>query len=74
MVRNVQSCQSESVSVHLDLTAGRSRRARALLVCAFLVAAPVSLMIYVWKSFYVGTWMLAVTAFCIVVVVKVSEP
>lgn len=34
--------------------------------------APVTLLAVLWSHFLVGTWMLAVTAFCIEVVVKVS--
>ena len=44
---------------------------RALSICAFLVAAPVALMAYLWGAFSVGTWLLAVSAFCIEVIVKV---
>ena len=45
---------------------------RALLICAFLVVAPSLLMWYLWQSFSVGTWLLAVSAFCVEVIVKVA--
>ena len=47
------------------------RHMRALSICAFLVAAPVALMAYLWGAFSVGTWLLAVSAFCVEVIVKV---
>ena len=47
------------------------RHLRALLICVFLVVAPLALMINLWQSFAVGTWLLAVSAFCIEVIVKV---
>lgn len=40
-------------------------------ICAFLVITPMILMIYLWQYFYVGTWLLAVSAFCIEVIIKV---
>jgi len=48
------------------------RHARALFICAFLVLAPLALMAYLWQTFQVGTWLLAVSAFCVEVVVKVT--
>merc|ERR1711860_252354 len=58
------------------LTAGHKaldikRHIRALSICLFLIVASMSLMIVLWKWFTVGTWLLAVSAFCIEVVVKV---
>ena len=47
------------------------RHLRALSICAFLICAPVILMAVLWKLFPVGTWLLAVSAFCVEVVVKV---
>lgn len=49
-----------------------AKHLRALLICVFLVLAPIFLMTYLWTSFSVGTWLLAVSAFCIEVIVKVS--
>ena len=46
------------------------RHLRALSICLFLVLAPVILMAVLWKLFPVGTWLLAVSAFCVEVVVK----
>lgn len=47
------------------------RHLRALSICLFLILAPMCLMFGLWKWFAVGTWLLAVSAFCIEVVVKV---
>ena len=47
------------------------KHVRALFICAFLVFAPIMLMLYLWQTFAVGTWLLAVSAFCIEVIVKV---
>ncbi len=47
------------------------RHFRALAICFFLVLAPLGLMVCLWSWFNVGTWLLAVSAFCVEVVVKV---
>merc|ERR1719384_166151 len=61
--------------VLMSLSAARvinyRRHLRALSICLFLVLAPVILMAVLWKLFPVGTWLLAVSAFCVEVVVKV---
>ena len=63
--------------VLMSLTAGQKsasdikKHIRALSICLFLIVASMSLMIILWKWFTVGTWLLAVSAFCIEVVVKV---
>merc|ERR1719266_2315580 len=63
--------------VLMSLTAGQKsasdikRHLRALFICTFLIVASMTLMITLWKWFPVGTWLLAVSAFCIEVVVKV---
>ena len=44
---------------------------QALSICLFLVLAPTLLVYVLWIHFKAGTWLLAVTAFCIEVVVKV---
>ncbi|XP_037945800.1 protein TRC8 homolog isoform X2 [Teleopsis dalmanni] len=49
----------------------RKRHLRALLVCAFLITAPLSLLIYLWSRHEPSTWLLAVTAFSVEVIVKV---
>lgn len=48
------------------------RHIRALSVCAFLVTVPMILLYYLWSYNNVSTWLLAVTAFSIEVVVKVA--
>lgn len=48
------------------------RHIRALGICVFLVLAPMVLMVSLWQYFSVGTWLLAVSAFCIEVVIKVA--
>jgi len=51
----------------------RKRHVRALTVCAFLVVMPVSLLYYLWSQRSISTWLLAVTAFSVEVIVKVSK-
>lgn len=50
----------------------RKRHVRALSACAFLLAAPISLLTVLWTRHSPSTWLLAVTAFSVEVVVKVS--
>jgi len=61
--------------VLMSLSASRSSNKyshiRALSICLFLVLAPTLLVYVLWIHFKAGTWLLAVTAFCIEVVVKV---
>lgn len=49
----------------------RKRHARALIVCAFLLAAPMALLTILWTKHSPSTWLLAVTAFSVEVIVKV---
>ncbi|XP_036322757.1 protein TRC8 homolog isoform X2 [Rhagoletis pomonella] len=49
----------------------RKRHVRALTVCAFLVITPVCLLAALWSRHSPSTWLLAVTAFSVEVVVKV---
>lgn len=50
----------------------RKRHVRSLSVCAFLILMPVSLLYYLWAEHSPSTWLLAVTAFSVEVIVKVS--
>ena len=50
----------------------RKRHFRALTVCAFLVIMPLCLLKTLWSRHSSSTWLLAVTAFSVEVVVKVS--
>lgn len=47
------------------------KHARVLSMCAFLIVTPFFFMYYLWQINPVGTWLLAVTAFCIEIVIKV---
>lgn len=49
----------------------RKRHARALIVCVFLLVAPISLLTALWSRHSPSTWLLAVTAFSVEVIVKV---
>ncbi|XP_014099230.2 protein TRC8 homolog isoform X2 [Bactrocera oleae] len=49
----------------------RKRHVRALTVCGFLVVTPVCLLAVLWSRHSPSTWLLAVTAFSVEVVVKV---
>lgn len=59
----------------MSLSAARSpsrkRHTRALIVCMFLLVAPISLLTVLWSRHSPSTWMLAVTAFSVEVIVKV---
>lgn len=61
----------------MSLSAARNpsikRHVRALSVCAFLICMPVSLLYYLWAQHSPSTWLLAVTAFSVEVIVKVSS-
>ena len=48
------------------------RHARALAVCLFLIAFPAWFLKYLWFKEKVSTWLLAVSAFSIEVIIKVS--
>lgn len=48
------------------------RHLRALLVCAFLVLFPIILLAYLWSNHDASTWLLAVSAFSVEVIVKVA--
>lgn len=48
------------------------RHLRALGVCAFLVCFPSFLLYYLWAHYTASTWLLAVSAFSIEVIVKVG--
>ncbi|CAG4970801.1 unnamed protein product [Colias eurytheme] len=47
------------------------RHVRALGVCTFLIIFPISLLVYLWSQHTISTWLLAVSAFSIEVIVKV---
>ncbi|XP_053698928.1 protein TRC8 homolog isoform X2 [Sabethes cyaneus] len=49
----------------------RKRHARALMVCAFLLLTPLGLLSILWARHSPSTWLLAVTAFSVEVIVKV---
>lgn len=51
----------------------RKRHIRALCVCAFLLIAPILLLTALWARHLPSTWLLAVTAFSIEVIVKVND-
>lgn len=48
------------------------RHLHALFVSGFLVLFPISLLYYLWHSHEVSTWLLAVSAFSIEVIVKIA--
>ncbi|KAF7490665.1 Protein TRC8 -like protein [Sarcoptes scabiei] len=59
---------SLSASRNLSFT----RHFRALIVCAGLIISPYFFLIYLWNNHTLSTWLLAVSTFCIEVIVKVS--
>lgn len=48
------------------------RHVRALSVCVFLVIFPILLLYYLWSQHNASTWLLAVSAFSVEVIVKVG--
>ena len=60
--------------VLMSLSASRNpslfRHVRALSVSAMLIILPVTLLYILWSVFTLSTWLLAVSAFCIQVVIK----
>lgn len=62
-------------SILMSLSAARNpsrkKHARALCVCLFLLVAPILLLTALWSRHSSSTWLLAVTAFSIEVIVKV---
>lgn len=46
------------------------RHARALIVSGFLIIYPTWLLIYLWRSDSISTWLFAVSAFSLEVIVK----
>ncbi|XP_023342029.1 protein TRC8 homolog [Eurytemora carolleeae] len=49
----------------------KKKHLRALSVCLFLILFPLGLTLILWSKFQLGTWLMAVTAFCAEVVVKI---
>lgn len=59
------------MSLSASRSSNRASHVRALSICLFLLLAPSLLVFLLWTHFTLGTWLLAVTAFCVEVVVKV---
>ncbi|XP_076317576.1 protein TRC8 homolog isoform X2 [Tachypleus tridentatus] len=59
----------------MSLSASRNtsynKHGRALSVCAFLIIFPCWFLVYLWSKHTISTWLLAVSAFSIEVVIKV---
>ena len=59
----------------LSLSASRStstsQHARVLSACAFLLVVPSTFLYYLWSVHETSTWLLAVSAFCVEIVIKV---
>ena len=47
------------------------KHVRPIVMCVFLVISPCCLLAYLWSHYSIGTWLLAVTAFSVEVVIKV---
>ncbi|GAB6027643.1 Ring finger protein [Chamberlinius hualienensis] len=62
--------------VLMSLGASRNRslkmHSRALTVCGLLLLASITLLICLWKTHVLSTWLFAVTAFAIEVIIKVT--
>lgn len=59
------------MSISASRNTNKTQHFRALAICLFLLVAPSVLIVTLWKYFQVGTWILAVSAFCVEVIVKV---
>merc|ERR1719244_560216 len=59
------------MSLSASRSSNRASHIRALTICLFLLVSPSILVFTLWSNFSLGTWLLAVTAFCVEVVVKV---
>jgi len=59
------------MSLSASRSSNRASHVRALAICLFLLVSPSILVFLLWTHFTLGTWLLAVTAFCVEVVVKV---
>jgi len=59
------------MSLSASRSSNRASHVRALSICLFLILSPSLLVYLLWTNFVLGTWLLAVTAFCVEVVVKV---
>ncbi|XP_071792659.1 E3 ubiquitin-protein ligase RNF139-like [Asterias amurensis] len=53
-------------------TASIWKHLRALSMSAILILIPISVISYLWTSLTMGTWLLAVTAFCMELIIKVT--
>lgn len=60
----------------LQLSASKNRsinrHCRPLIVCAILIGFPSWFLFFLWKNNFLSTWLLAVSTFCIEIVIKVS--
>lgn len=48
-----------------------SNHVRPLVMCLLLVVCPTWLLVYLWQHHHLSTWLLAVSAFCVEIVIKV---
>ena len=62
LLMNVSSSQSRVLSMHL----------RPLVMCGILLLLPFWMMVYLWQQHELSTWLLAVSAFCMEIIIKVS--
>ncbi|OWF45514.1 protein TRC8 homolog [Mizuhopecten yessoensis] len=65
MVHPLLMSLSASRNMHIQ------RHVRALAMCAFLITFPSCLLVYLWSMHKVNTWLMAVTAFSLEVIIKV---
>jgi len=67
----VHSLVDTSLVTLASSTNNKNKHIRGLFVCMCLLVFPVGLLFSLWSRFAVGTWILAVTVFCIEAVIKV---
>jgi E3 ubiquitin-protein ligase RNF139 len=53
------------MSLSASRSSNRASHVRALAICLFLLVSPSILVFILWTHFTLGTWLLAVTAFCV---------
>ncbi|XP_040568706.1 protein TRC8 homolog [Lepeophtheirus salmonis] len=59
------------ISLTISQNYDSRKHLRALSTCVFLIGSALSLLLYLWDSFSCGTWLFAVSAFCIEVIIKI---
>ncbi|KAJ8317753.1 hypothetical protein KUTeg_005657 [Tegillarca granosa] len=60
------------MSISAQRNTNLTKHIRILAMCAFLITFPICLLVYLWSEYSASTWLLAVSAFSIEVIMKVT--